>query len=72
MVSKNNCLGKRKQKEYYNLGTKLRQFQGGDFAYLKEMAPGSNQGSKFQLGWKGPFELIKRLSDNLLHQTKTE
>jgi hypothetical protein len=27
------------------------------------MAPGKHQSSKFRLRWRGPFEIIKRLSD---------
>jgi hypothetical protein len=60
VVIKNNRLSRTKQKEYYDQGTKLRQFQGGDMIYIKEMAIGKNQSSKFRLPWKGPFEVVKR------------
>jgi hypothetical protein len=63
VVIENNRLSRTKQKEYYDQGTKLRQFQVGDMVYIKEMAVGKNQSSKFRLRWKGPFEVVKRLSD---------
>jgi hypothetical protein len=63
VVIENNRLSRTKQKGYYDQGTKLRQFQVGDMVYIKEMAVGRHQSSKFRLRWKGPFKVIKRLSD---------
>jgi hypothetical protein len=63
VVRENNKLGQERQKEYYNRGTKLVTFQAGDMVYLKEMMNGRRKCAKFRIRWKGPYEVIWRLSD---------
>jgi hypothetical protein len=62
MVRENNRTGGERQKEYYNPGNKLLTFQPGDLVYLKEMV-NRRRGAKFKTRWKGPYEVIRRLSD---------
>jgi transposase InsO family protein len=62
VVRENNREGRERQKDYYNRGTKLVTFQPGDMVYLKEMNL-RKIGAKFKTRWKGPYEVIRRLSD---------
>jgi len=62
MVRENNRIGRERQ-EYYNKGTKLVTFQPGDVVYLKEMVNSRQKCGKFRIRWKGPYEVIRRLSD---------
>jgi hypothetical protein len=63
VTRENNKLGREKQKEQYDKGTKLRTFQPGDMVYLRQMIKRKRDCQKFRLRWKGPFEVVKRLSD---------
>ena len=63
VASENNKMGRERQKEYYNRGTKLVTFQPGDMVYLKEMMNSRKKCAKFRIRWKGPYEVIRRLSD---------
>jgi hypothetical protein len=56
-------MGRDRQKEQYDKGTKVITFQPGDMVYLREMARRKRDCPKFRLRWKGPFEVVKRLSD---------
>jgi ribosomal protein L21E len=56
-------LGRLRQKKQYDLGTKLTTFQPGDVIYLREMVRRKRGCPKFRLRWKGPYTVIKRLSD---------
>ena len=62
VVRENNRIGRDRQKEYYNIGTKLVTFQPGDMVYLKEMVDSRQKCKKFRIRWKGPYEVIRRLS----------
>jgi hypothetical protein len=44
-------------------GTKLTTFQPGDVVYLRGMVRRKRGCPKFRLKWKGPFTVVKRLSD---------
>ena len=63
VARENNKMGRERQKEYYNRGTKLVTFQPGDMVYLKEMMNSRKKCAKFRIRWKGPYEVIRRLSD---------
>ena len=63
VVRKNNKMDRERQKEYYNRRTKLVTFQPGDMVYLKEMMNSRKKCAKFRIRWKGPYEVIRRLSD---------
>jgi hypothetical protein len=63
VTRENNRLGREKQKEQYDKGTKLLTFQPGDMVYLRQMTKCKRDCQKFRLKWKGPFEVVKRLSD---------
>jgi hypothetical protein len=63
VVRENNRNGRERQKEYYNQGTKLVTFQPGDMVYLKEMVNSKRRCAKFRTKWKGPYEVIRCLSD---------
>jgi transposase InsO family protein len=63
VVSENNRIGREMQKEYYNTGTKLVTFQPGDMVYLKDMVNSRQKCAKFRIRWKGPYEVIRCLSD---------
>jgi transposase InsO family protein len=62
-VEEHNRVGRAKQKIQYDKNTKLVTFSVGDYIYLKEMAIGPGKSKKFRGRWRGPFEVIKRLSD---------
>jgi transposase InsO family protein len=59
----NNRLGRDRQKEQYDKGTKLIIFQPGDIVYLREMVRRKQDSPTFRFRWKGPFTVIRRLSD---------
>ena len=63
VVRENNKIGRERQKKYYNIGKKLVTFQLGDMVYLKEMVKSRQKCAKFRVRWKGPYEVIRRLSD---------
>jgi hypothetical protein len=63
VTEENNRVGRRRQKEQYDKGTKLTTFQSGDIVYLREMVRRKRACPKFRVRWKGPFTVIKRLSD---------
>jgi transposase InsO family protein len=63
ITRENNNLGRRRQKAQYDKGTKLITFQPGDEVYLREMVRRKRGCPKFRVKWKGPFTVIKRLSD---------
>jgi transposase InsO family protein len=63
VTRENNRKGREKQKEQYDKGTSLRTFQPGDLVYLRQMAKRKRGCQKFRLRWKGPFEVVRRLSD---------
>jgi hypothetical protein len=45
------------------MGTKLVTFQPGDMVYLKEMVNSRQKCAKYRIRWKGPYEVIRHLSD---------
>jgi hypothetical protein len=63
VVRENNQLGRDRQKTRYDHGTKLTVFQPGERIYLREMVKSKRGASKFRLRWKGPYEVVRRLSD---------
>jgi transposase InsO family protein len=63
VTRENNRLGRNRQKEQYDKGTKLTIFKPGDVVYIKEMVRRKRDCPKFRLRWRGPFKVIKRLSD---------
>jgi hypothetical protein len=62
-VRESNKAGRKRQKQYYDIETKLVSFQTGDMVYLKEMINRKQRCSKFRIRWRGPYEEIQRLSD---------
>jgi hypothetical protein len=38
-------------------------FESGEWVYVKEMSSARKQGSKFRVRWKGPYRVLRRLSD---------
>jgi transposase InsO family protein len=58
VVRENSRVGRERQKEYYNQGTKLVTFQPGGMVYLKEMVNSKRRCVKFRTKWKGPYEVI--------------
>jgi hypothetical protein len=63
VARENNQSGREKHKEQYDKGTKLIIFQPGEMIYLREMVKGRRGCPKFRLRWKGPYEVLRRLSD---------
>ena len=63
VVRENNRIGRERQKKYYNIGKKLVTFQPGDMVYLKEMMNSRQKCAKFRVRWKGPYEVMQRMSD---------
>jgi hypothetical protein len=63
VVKENNSIAREKQKKYYDHGTKLVTFQPGDLIYLREMAKSKRGCPKFRIRWKGPYEVMRCLSD---------
>jgi transposase InsO family protein len=64
IVRENNKAGRDKQKESYDRGTKLVSFQPGDLICLREMTRCKQTCPKFRIRWKGPYEVVRRLSDS--------
>jgi hypothetical protein len=62
VTRENNRMGREKQTEQYDKETKLLTFQPGDMDYLRQMTKRKRGCQKFRLRWKGPFEVVKRLS----------
>jgi hypothetical protein len=62
-VGENNKVIREKQKEKYDNGTKSVIFQPGDMICLRQMVRGSHGCPKFRLSWRGPYDVIRRLSD---------
>ncbi|KDR10042.1 hypothetical protein L798_00308 [Zootermopsis nevadensis] len=63
VVRENNQIGREKQRKQYDKGTKLVTFQPGEMVYLKQMNKGRQTCLKFRTRWKGPYEVVRRLSD---------
>jgi hypothetical protein len=63
VARENNQVGRERQKEQYDKGTKLTNFQPGDVVYLRELIKGKRGCRKFRLRCKGPCEVLQRLSD---------
>jgi hypothetical protein len=63
VTRENNRMGREKQKEQYDKGSKLITFQPGDMVYLRQMTKRRRDCQKFRLKWKVPFEVVRRLSD---------
>jgi transposase InsO family protein len=63
VVIANNQTARERQKEYYDKDKKLRTFESGDWVYVKEMSLTRKQSSKFRVRWKGPYRVLRRLSD---------
>jgi hypothetical protein len=59
VIRENNRIGRERQKEYYNVRTKLVTFQPGDMVYLKEMVNSRQKARNLESGGK----VIRRLSD---------
>jgi hypothetical protein len=56
-------VGRERQKEQYDKGTKLKNLQPGEMVYLRELIKGKRVCPKFRIKWKGPYEVLWRLSD---------
>lgn len=56
-------MGRERQKEQYDKGNKLTTFQPGEMVYLREMIKGKRGCPKSRLRWKGPYEVLRGLSD---------
>ena len=63
VVRENNKMGRERQKEWYDKGTKLVIFQPGEMVYLRQMSKVKRGCPKFRLRWRGPYEVVRRLSD---------
>jgi transposase InsO family protein len=63
VVRENNKVGRERQKEGYDKGTRLITFQPGEMVYLRQMNRVRRGCPKFRLRWRGPYEVIRRLSD---------
>jgi hypothetical protein len=63
VTRENNRMGRERQKEQYDKGTKLLIFQPGDMVYLCEVTRCKRSCPKFLLRWKGPFKVVRRLSE---------
>jgi transposase InsO family protein len=63
VVRENNKVGRERQKKQYDRGTRLVIFQPGEMVYLRQMNRVKRGCPKFRLRWRGPYEVIRRLSD---------
>jgi hypothetical protein len=63
VVRENNKVGRERQKEQYDKGTRLVIFQPGEMVYLRQMSRAKRGCPKFRLRWRDPYEVIRRLSD---------
>jgi hypothetical protein len=63
VVREHNKVGRKRQKEWYDQGTRLVVFQPGEKVYLRQMSMVKRGCPKFRLRWRGPYEVIRRLSD---------
>jgi hypothetical protein len=63
VARENNKVGRERQKEWYDKGTRLVIFQPGEMVYLRQMNKVKCGCPKFRLGWRGPYEVVRRLSD---------
>jgi hypothetical protein len=63
VTRENNRVGRERQKEQYDKGSKLTNFQPGEIIYLREMTKGKRGCPKLRMRWKGPCEVLWRLSD---------
>lgn len=54
-----------RQAHYYDLRTKDRSFDEGEWVFFKHPVPKEGESSKFHLPWKGPFRVEEKLSDLL-------
>jgi len=63
VVRRQNKIGRMKQKTQYDKNTKLVTFSEEDYIYLKEIAVGVGKSMKFHNRWRGPYLIMKRLSD---------
>ncbi|PNF43061.1 hypothetical protein B7P43_G04743 [Cryptotermes secundus] len=59
----NNRTGRERQKEQYDKGTRLIIFRPGDLIYLRDMTRRKRSCPKFPIRWRGPYEIVRRLSD---------
>jgi hypothetical protein len=62
-VVRENNVGRERQKKWYDKGTRLVVFQSGEKVYLRQMSRVKRGCPKFRLRWRGPYEVIRRLSD---------
>jgi hypothetical protein len=63
VTRENNKPDRERQKKQYDKGTKLTTFQPGEMVYLREMTKGKGGCPKFRIKWKGPYEVLRSLSD---------
>jgi hypothetical protein len=63
VARENNKVGRERQKEQYDKGTKLKTFQPGEMVYLRRIIKDRRGCPKFRIRWKGPYEVLRRLSD---------
>jgi hypothetical protein len=63
VVRENNKVGRETQKEQYDKGTRLLIFQPGEMVYFLQMIRVKRGCPKFRRRWRGPYEVIRRLSD---------
>jgi hypothetical protein len=62
-VVRENTVGRERQKELYDKRTRLVIFQLGEMVYLRQMSRAKRGSPKFRLIRKGPYTVIRRLSD---------
>jgi hypothetical protein len=72
VVQEQNKLGRDRQKEQYDRGTKLVTFQPGDMVYLREMIKSKRTCPRFRVRWKGPYEVVRRIRFELLCPSSTK
>jgi hypothetical protein len=63
VVREHNKVGRERQKEWYDKGTRLVAFQPGEKIYLRQMSRVKRGCPKFRLSWRGPYEVIRKLSE---------
>lgn len=63
MAKENNRIGRERQKKQYDKGTRITIFQPGEMIYLRVITNQKRGCPKFRLKWRGPYEVVRRLSD---------
>ncbi|PNF40763.1 hypothetical protein B7P43_G17610 [Cryptotermes secundus] len=63
VAKENNRIGRERQKRQYDKGTRITIFQPGEMIYLRVTTKQKRACPKFRLKWRGPYEVVRRLSD---------